>query len=290
MTKSSLRNLFIFGVPSCLGAQDTRCESGPFAIRSAGLEQALSERFEPYWHNVAVSDSTLNEDKVDAILSICEQLARGVEQIGEQQFVVLGGDHSCAIGTWSGVKRNDATKNRGLIWIDAHMDSHLPETSPSHALHGMPLACLLGHGDKRFCELSGTRPVLLPQNVVLLGIRSYEPEEAVLLELLGVKVFTMQDISQQGFINVFSEALTLVKSNSDSFGVSIDLDAIDPRFAPGVGSPEQNGIYPDELCLALSSLRNESAFRGLEIVELNPARDIDNKTVDLCIRLVTSIY
>lgn len=284
--------LHLVGVTSCLGAQDQGCHTGPIAVRHAGIEAALNDG-QTQWHTVAHNCPLVTPDNTsDIIYNICEQLAERSEEFvsNTEPFLVIGGDHSCGIGTWSGVKRSLADEPLGLIWIDAHMDSHLPETSPSAALHGMPLACLLGHGEARFCNLAGQRPVLQPQHVCLIGIRSYEPEEKALLALLGVKVFYMNDVRNRGLEEVFSQALIIAKGSGNRFGISIDLDAIDPTFAPGVGSPEADGIDPAELTQILATVKNEPNFIGLEIAELNPANDIEHKTAQLCIDLAKAIY
>lgn len=283
--------LHFVGVNSCLGAQDQGCSTGPMAVRHAGIEQAFESRRRTQWHNLIVANNP-KLDKSGLIHNICEQLADCCEKIAQsdEEFVVIGGDHSCAIGTWSGVARAHPGERIGLVWIDAHMDSHLPETSPSEAIHGMPLACLLGHGEKRFRNLAHQEPVLLPQDVCLLGIRSYEPEEKALLDLLGVHVFYMEDVLTLGLHETFTRAWKIATEHTARAGISIDLDAIDPQDAPGVGSPEHNGINATELLSLLSSLKGQPKLTGLEIAELNPARDIDHKTTELCIALAKAVY
>ena len=287
---TNLPLLHLFAVYACRGAQDDRCKLGPIAVRHAGIEQSLSKKYRTRWHCI---DSPGNQDDATAFVhEICELLARSIKEAcrHKQRFVVLGGDHSCAIGTWSGVKQHYQQQQLGLIWIDAHMDSHLPETSPSQAIHGMPLACLVGHGEKSFRTLSGFSPAVLPQNVCLIGVRSYEPEEEALLNLLGVKVFTMQEVTRRGFEAILQECVNYLKQHTDVYGISIDLDAFDPDDAPGVGSPEEHGLKPEPVISGLSKLRNDPTLLGMEIVELNPAKDDKLKTAKLCVDLANAIF
>jgi arginase len=221
----------------------------------------------------------------------CDQLAREVcRALREHQRVcVLGGDHSCAIGTWSGAQQALGDKGPlGLVWVDAHMDSHTPATSPSGALHGMPLACLLGHGPAALAGLAGSKPKLTPQHVCLVGVRSFEPAEAALLRRLGVRVFYMDEVHRRGFARVMHDALTYVQKNTAAFGVSIDLDAIDPRDAPGVGSPVEAGICGKDLAELLSHVGRHPRLLGLEIAEFNPHKDVDNRTAERVIDLLAA--
>jgi arginase len=154
--------------------------------------------------------------------------------------IVVGGDHSCAIGTWSGVHSFlGAGPAPGLLWLDAQMDSHTPETTYSGAIHGMPLACLLGVGDKRLVEVGGAGPKLRPEHTVLLGVRSYELEEAELLQRLGVREMAAPELSRRGFETCFAEALDIVHRAACGFGIRIDLDVFEPRRVPGVGRPSR---------------------------------------------------
>lgn len=211
------------------------------------------------------------------------RLAQAVRQIVKRgDFpVVLGGDHSNAVGVWNGV---DAPL--GLLWIDAHMDAHTPKTSPSGAYHGMPLAALLGYGDPAMAKLLGKEAILQPEDVALLGVRSFEEGEAALLKELGVRVYFMEEIRQRGLAPVFEEALSHVGKNVPRIGISLDLDVFDPQDAPGVGSPEPGGISASEFLPLLSLVRAEKKLVGLEIVEYNPEEDIGRKTEDLVFRLL----
>ncbi len=176
-----------------------------------------------------------------------------------------------------------------MIWVDAHMDSHTSSSSQSGAIHGMPLAALLGHGNHHLTKLNGLQPSLNPNNVCLLGVRSYENEEQQLLKSLGVRVISMQEVQKIGFSNAWQQALDIAQAASAGFGVSIDLDAIDPKEAPGVGSPEKNGIRAHDLLAALHKLHHNKAVLTLEITEYNPYRDHNNATAELMAQLIHAL-
>ncbi len=279
------------GMACGLGAPDQRCKDGPDALRLAGVVPGLRARgFDVAWSATIRPDPT-NGSTVSAIAEACQRLAQQVEQILGQDGlpIVLGGDHSCAIGTWSGVARALSPRGAlGLLWIDAHMDAHTPKTTESGAFNGMPLACLLGHGEAALTTINDA-PVLNPAHVCLLGIRSFERGEAALLQRLGVRIFSMQDIASRGLDAVMHEALTIVQQGTVGFGLTIDLDAIDPQEAPGVGTPEPGGLGVADLVSALSPLSAHPALVGLEIVEYNPARDCDGATVNVVTRVIDAV-
>jgi arginase len=207
---------------------------------------------------------------------MCTRLALSVEKTLDSGYfpLVVGGDHSCAIGTWSGVHRWMGNRGElGLIWIDAHMDSHTFATTPSGALHGMPLACLLGYGDKQLTGIGTGLPKLHPEHVCLLGARSFEAGEAKLLKQLGVRVITMEEIRTRGIEATLAEALDIARNGTAGYGVSLDLDVLDPAEEPGVGSPEPNGLSCLELERAMHQLRHDSTLLAMEIVEYNPHHD-----------------
>ena len=260
-------------------------------MRAQGLLKDLQEEgYETSWRSLDlpyVADREINT--LPIVASYCQEIAETVYEVVREGklFTVLGGDHSCAIGTWSGAYRALRGQGRfGMIWVDAHMDSHTTTTSHSGAIHGMPLAALLGHGDPTLTRIGAAEPKLLPQNVALIGVRSYEPEEAELLESLGVRIFYIEEVQRRGLTACFEEALTIARRNTLAYGVSIDLDAIDPSDAPGVGSPEPNGLRGDELIDALSLVKDSDDLLGLEIVELNPNRDQRDKTAKLASQLL----
>jgi len=275
------RSVRLIGAGWGIGAPDPRCDLGPTALRAGRLARSLREaRVRADWGAIVSTETPDTADTVAAVRALTAQLGNEVEHAlrhGELP-VVLGGDHTCAIGTWQAVRRHlDGKGPLGLIWIDAHLDSHLPHTTPSDALHGMPMACLLGHGDPRLSQSCGGSPILDPAHVCLIGARSFEPEEAALLLEMGVRVFPMTEVRRRGLAAVFAEALVLVQTDTAGFGVSIDLDVLDPEDAPGVGTPVEGGIRGRDLAAALARLRGNPMLQAFEIAELNPVLD-DNGT------------
>jgi arginase len=200
---------------------------------------------------------------------------------------VIGGDHSCALGTWSGVY--DAYHQQGdigLIWFDAHMDAHTPETTPSGHIHGMPVAALLGFGYPTLTSIAKDAPKFKPQNVCYIGVRSYESGEAELLKKLNVKVYYMEEVLRRGFQEILQEAVYHVSQHTVGYGLSLDLDGIDPRDAPGVDVPEPNGVRAEDLMLALPMITNDPRLLLTEIVEFDPTRDRDRMTEKLFAALI----
>lgn len=202
--------------------------------------------------------------------------------------VVIGGDHSCAIGTWTGI----ATAQRqamGLLWIDAHLDAHTPESSESKRLHGMPLAVLLGEGDAPLARMGGMTPVLDPRYCSVIGVRSFEDEEPLRMARLGVRFYTREEIALRGLPAVVAEAWRRVAGAPGGFGVTLDLDVLDPMLAPGVSVPEHGGLHPRKLAALLARQPHKERLRGLEIVELNPRRDPQGQTLRLLPTLMTAL-
>jgi ornithine--oxo-acid transaminase len=225
------------------------------------------------------------------VRELCVRLSRRVQSIVERNAfpLVLGGDHSCAIGTWSGV--SEAVRARGplgLIWIDAHMDAHTPATSPSGALHGMPLACLLGHGEASLVTLMKGHS-LDPRHVCVVGVRSFETDEAELLSRLGVRVFSMDEIDQRGLGQVMSDAHAIATHGTAGFGITIDLDVIDPAEAPGVGTPVPWGLESAALAHALAAVSGDPRLVAAEIAEYNPRADSEAHTIGVAAQLATAV-
>jgi len=212
---------------------------------------------------------------VPELRNSCIRLARRVLRQQKRGLpVIIGGDHSCAIGTWSGLS-DYGRKALGLLWIDAHLDSHTPLTSPSGRLHGMPLAILLGEGEPSL-QL-GHGPMVRPEYTVVLGVRSYEPGEPERLQRLGVRFYTMDEIRRRGLGICVAEAWKRVSAAPDGFGLSIDLDALDPAYAPAVSVREPDGLSLPHLVKALHSC-NRRRLKAVEIVEFNPTLDRDLRT------------
>ncbi len=230
------------------------------------------------------------DDALTVVSTVAEVLASRTEEFVARGRVplVLGGDHSCAIGTWKGAARALASRGSlGLIWIDAHMDAHTAQTTRSGRVHGMPLACLIGHGDPRLTAIAGGAR-LDPQRVCLVGVRSFETGEAALLRQLGVRVFFMHEIARRGLHGVMTDAVAIAGSGG-AYGISLDLDALDPRDAPCVGSPVAGGIRGPDLLRSFSRIGRDPALAGLEVVEYNPHRDRGGATARLASDAITAL-
>jgi arginase len=278
----------LIGVASGLGARDPGCGKGPWAVKHSHWMERLASTVE--W-----SDLIYPKDGLDRWATFADLSTRVRDEVADAlvagEFpVVLGGDHSCAIGTWSGVARGLAALGRGqafgLLWIDAHMDSHVPSTSLSHAVHGMPIATLLGLGAHEFRPVLGGQAVLHPDSLCLLGIRGFEDDEAALLRRLGTRVIFQDEIRVRGPRACMAEALARVGRAPAGFGVSVDLDAIDPSEAPGVGSPEPAGLGAGELLATLADVFAAPNLLALEIAEYNPEHDRDQRTLRVLVDLL----
>lgn len=293
MKSSKFRNhsrIRIIGAASGAGAQDSRCQDGPVAFHRSQAWHELEHHPLLDWGKTLFASSVAGLAPVERIADLCRRLANEVElTLAASAFpVVVGGDHSIAIGTWSGVARVLGAP-LGLLWIDAHLDSHTPESSYSGAIHGMPLACLLGRGDKRLLNIGLSGVQIDAAHTVVLGPRSCEPEEIEFLQQRGVRIIDCEEIARRGFANCLDEAQGIVASAPTGFGVTIDLDAVDPAAAPGVGSPEPDGLQVAEVLAALHGLAGLPGLRGLEIVEYNPDRDRFGMTAGLISDLIGQI-
>lgn len=273
-------------------AGDPGCADGPEVFKKSTWFKSLVKQHPTLvWDDTFYAPSDLT-NKFLQVQAICQRLALKTQALAaaNQRFIVIGGDHSSAIGTWSGVYEALHTKGHiGLIWIDAHMDSHTPETSPSGNIHGMPLATLFGYGNSALTDLIRPTPKLLPQQVCLIGVRSFESGEAELLHNLGVRIFKMEEIKQRSLATVFQEALFIVQKNTVGFGLSIDLDGLDPQEVPAVGTPAADGLSTTELCQLLSTTSDNPNFMGAEIVEFNPHHDEEHKTEKVLYDLIQAM-
>lgn len=268
------RRYHIIGACTGWGAQIRACEKGPEALTDVyerlkqtgakieGIEMLHPERQAAHL-NFPISQTL-------PLVNAFNHKLMGVmrKALSQKLFpIVIGGDHSIAVGTWSSFH-----SPFGLLWIDAHMDSHTPATSPSGAYHGMPLAALLGRGDMYHSN------VLKPQNVALIGIRSYESGEANLLKELNVRIYFMDEVKKRGLKAIMPEALAHITKGVQHFGVSLDLDALDPTETPGVGSPEPGGLHKQDLLPWLRVLGQDPRLLAFEMTEFNPERDVKDKT------------
>ena len=279
----------LVGVASGYGAADTRCAAGPDVVRRSTLTLRLRRRgLCVRWAGTIRPRSASHATERSAVHDVCVRLAERLPGIIARRElpVVIGGDHSCAIGTWKGIA--SATRVHGaigLLWIDAHMDAHTPQTSRSGKLHGMPLACLLGQGHPELVAIAGGAR-LDAKHVCLFGVRIFEPEEKQLLDRAGVRVFYIDEIARRGVSDTLREALAVVSDAPGGFGITLDLDSIDPQDAPGVTTPAPNGLRGSDLVTALAEHGGEPRLLGLEITEYNPATDVDGKTAGIIERLI----
>lgn len=284
----------LVGYASGIAGPDPKCGDGPLVMKKSPYLSALAKKnIALTWEEmIAPPKDFSHTTKLSVIAQCCEKLAKAVADIAKRKefFTVFGGDHSSAIGTWSGAYHAIKSQgSMGLIWIDAHMDSHTPHTSRSGNIHGMPLACLLGHGMPSLTTILENDPKIKPEHVCLIGVRSFERGEAALLKELNVRIFFMEEVRQRGLAAVMQEALEIVTKNTAGFGVTIDIDSIDPMDAPGTGTREPYGIAAKDLCSALQLVAAQSGLLGCEIVEFDPALDQDHKTEKLIPHLLAAL-
>ena len=281
-----------FGYAVGLGGNDSGTAFAPLIMQNSPFLNSSPVKL--LWkHIFYIKQSAPKLAALPAIAEACTKLAEAVRAATQQKkrFLVVGGDHTSGIGTWSGAstalsKRGDF----GLIWLDAHLDSHTPKTTPSNNIHGMSLAVLLGYGDPLLKSILHASQKLKPQNLCIVGVRSYEPEELAFLNKLGVKIYYMDDIRKRGINQILAEAIEHVSKNTVGFGVSIDIDLFDPKDAPGVGVPEPQGISTKQFLKECSVLSQNAHFIGLEIVEFNPMLDQKQKTERLVAALIQTIF
>ena len=290
----------IVGAPLDLGAGRRGVDMGPSALRLAGLNQKLSTlgyEVEDLG-NVSVAQqesvpsSTDNARYLPQIAATCEKLAAKVENAIETgKFpLVLGGDHSIAVGTVSGVSHafRKRSASIGLIWVDAHADMNTPETSPSGNVHGMPLACCVGRGPRELTDIFGYCPKVDGSNVALVGIRDVDITERPIVRESGATAFTMRDIDELGLREVMKQAITIASQGTAGFHLSFDMDFVDPMEAPGVGTPVRGGVTYREAHLAMETICDCSQMVSMEVVEVNPVLDEVNRTALLGVELVMS--
>jgi len=293
-------HIAIIGAPMDLGAGRRGVDMGPSALRLAGLNEKLTSlgyEVEDLGNVLVDQPESLPVGNPGAryltqIAHTCTRLAEIVEQAADKGRVpvVLGGDHSIAIGTVSGMSRHfrKAGLKLGLIWIDAHADMNTPATSPSGNVHGMPLACCIGLGPSELTQIGGSAPQVDPTSVALIGLRSVDDVERFNVRGAGVHPFTMRDIDERGLRAVILEAIDIVTAGTAGFHLSFDMDAVDPREAPGVGTPVRGGITYREAHLAMELMGDSGRMTSLEIVEVNPVLDEANRTALLAVELATS--
>lgn len=290
----------IIGAPMDLGAGRRGVDMGPSALRVAGLDDSIASlgyQVKDYG-NIAIAQpeslpvSSEKARYLPEIAQTCARLAEMVYEAKKEQRIpiVLGGDHSIAAGTTAGVSRFHRERNEriGMVWIDAHADMNTPDSSPSGNVHGMPLACCIGRGPAELVMLSGVAPMVDPRRVALIGLRDVDKQEKQHVQKSGVRVFTMRDVDERGLRIVLEEAIEVVTEGAAGFHLSLDMDAIDPREAPGVGTPVRGGLTYREAHLAMEILCDAGLVTSMEVVEVNPVIDESNRTALLGVELVMS--
>jgi arginase len=286
----------IIGAPLDLGAGRRGVDMGPSAIRYAGLEERLTDLgldcVDRGNVGAPVPEATAEFDPrarfLPAIRTTCERIAGLVgAALDEGRIpIVLGGDHSIALGTLAGL----ATR-RGpgaVLWFDAHGDLNTPETTPSGNVHGMPLAALLGPEPSELSLIGGFSPKVRPEHTVLVGVRNLDDREKDLVRESKVHVFTMKDIDRLGIATIAAEAIALVSHESAGVHVSFDMDVCDPLIAPGVGTPVNGGLNYREAHLLMEMIADSGRLTSLDIVEVNPTLDVRNATGTLGTELALS--
>ncbi len=275
---------------------------GPSAIRLAGLKEALSrlglesEEPSPPIPVPPVEFQDRGDGRAKFLLPIatsCAELASRVEDaILEGVFpLILGGDHSIAIGTLSGLGSAYRSQGRrwGALWIDAHGDFNTPETTPSGNVHGMSLAVACGFGPPELTDLGGSFRKLDPANVALLGVRNLDPGEKRLMREAGLHVITMTDVDRAGIAQSACDLVAFFKGRVDALHVSVDMDVMDPSFAPGVGTPLPGGLSYREILLLSEELSASGLVRSVELVEVNPILDVRNETARMAVEIVARL-
>ena len=296
------RKISVIGVPLDLGQSRRGVDMGPSAMRVAGLEA----RLEAIGHivedagNIVVAipeqkkEGAANAKYLKEITATCTKSADLVMKTLEEGKVplILGGDHSVAAGSVSGVAEYYRRKKQkiGLLWIDAHSDMNTPDSSPSGNVHGMPLASIMGLAPDDLANIYGFSPKVQPENCVLVGIRDVDSFEKENIRKSGVGVFTMRDIDERGMRAVMEDAIAMASKGTAGFHISLDMDWIDPEDAPGVGTPVWGGATYREAHLAMEIISDSGGLLSFEIVEVNPVIDERNQTADLAVELVLSAF
>ena len=290
----------ISGVPMDLGQSRRGVDMGPSALRGAGLQSSIKKlglQVEDIG-NLSVKqpeEMPIGEKRakyLQEIAETCGDIAATVEKSFVEGFLplVLGGDHSIAVGVAAGVAshfRQDK-KQIGYLWLDAHGDMNTPESSPSGNVHGMPLAAIMGYGAPELVDLLGFKPKAEPGNIVIVGARDLDAQERKIVKKSGIHVFTMRDIDERGMREVMADAIKFAMDDTAGIAVSLDMDFVDPSDAPGVGTPVRGGVTYREAHLAMEMIADTESMVSLEVVEINPIIDEHNRTALVGVELVLS--
>ena len=288
----------IIGAPVDLGQERRGVDMGPSAMRIARLQErleALGHTVTDYGnvHAADMSTARLGDKKVrylDEVVKECLMVAARVARSVEEGCfpLVLGGDQSVTVGTAAGLAESGT--RRGIIWLDAHGDFNTPKTTPSGNIHGIALAAVLGYGHPKLARLGGVSPKALEKNTVLIGGRSFDPAEAKAISRSKLTVFTMREIDELGMRKVMQEAIKTAGNGVRQVHVSFDVDAVDPREAPGTGTRVSGGLTYREAHLAMEMLYDSKKVASAEFVEVNPIIDTANLTAQLAVELILSLF
>lgn len=296
----------VIGASCGWGGRRRKSEQGPGVLEDYALVGKLNgQGVKTTWHSTVKLPENSSEygflsaeDSLPYVSRFNRELYDTIRKLptGKQDAlpVVVGGDHSIAIGTWSAITSTRKAEGKfGLIWIDAHLDAHTPATAHEGRwggyYHGRPVAILLGHGEPELTGLGSNHPKISPQHLTIIGARSYEPGEQKFLEGLGVRIIYMSEVQRRGFKEVFAEAMTRATTGTEGFGLSIDLDAFDPSEAPGTSTNEEGGLHAADVLPALQGVGQHPSFCGVEVTEFNPDRDKNNYTANLAIKLLQTV-
>jgi len=293
-------NVSIIGFPMDLGADRRGVDMGPSALRIAGLQAKLEALGYKVEDNGDIKIEIMERQKIknpklkylDEILKTSKLLAEKIEKVLEKgDFpLCIGGDHSMALGTISGIASYCKKRKMrlGVIWIDAHSDMNTDETSPSGNIHGMPLAALLGLGCDELVNFLGFSPKLHPENCALIGIRSIDETEKINIKKLKVPIYTMNDIDKLGIHRIIAKVLKQFREKVDHIHISFDLDSVDPLVAPGVGTPIPGGLSYREAHLLMETIAECGCMSSIEIAEVNPILDHKNQSAVFTAELIAS--
>jgi arginase len=293
-------HISIIGAPLDLGQGRRGVDMGPSAMRVANLNARLASLgYEvadlgnvPVDQAEAAPEGHPHAKYLPQIAATCARLGQQVSDALAKGSLplVLGGDHSVAIGTVSGISRFFRARGEkiGLIWLDAHADMNTPESSPSGNIHGMPLACVVGIGPPELTEMFGFKPKVAPENTVIVGLRDVDQMERPYVRESGVRAYTMRDLDERGLRAVMEEAIRAASDGTAGFHLSLDMDFVDPKDAPGVGTPVRGGATYREAHLAMEMMCDSRRMLSMEVVEVNPVIDEVNRTADLAVELVMS--
>ena len=269
------------GLSSGIGGRHLGSKQGPLKLQSHLISCN--------WKSMISFQDDLVKNKIDTISQLNENHAKAAfETFNEYGTLIsIGGDHSCGLGTWSGISEALYKNNQkmGIVWIDAHMDCHTTKTSLSQNPHGMPLAALMGHGSDKLTNILSERVKIDPENVFLVGIRSYEDPEKQLLEKLGCRIYYIEEVCQKGIQNIIQEIIEYFKSKNLKYGISLDLDFFDPKVISATGTPEPGGIHPDEFISSCSVVEQYPPV-AFEYVEFNPELDLNNTSLNYSLKII----